>query len=38
MTALLDTYTEVAGPEVVDHLRQLAKPLQGMKSRPCQFH
>lgn len=31
MTKLLDAYAEVAGRDVVDHLRQLAKPLSGLK-------
>ncbi len=31
MSSLLDSYKEVAGPDVVDHLRQLAMPLAGMK-------
>lgn len=31
MTSLLESYAEVAGAEVVDHLRQLARPLAGMK-------
>ena len=28
---ILETYAQVAGEEVIDQLRQLAKPLQGMK-------
>jgi len=31
MTNLFDAYANVAGPEVVTHLRQLARPLAGMK-------
>jgi trehalose synthase len=31
MNSLLDSYKEVAGSDVVDHLRQLARPLAGMK-------
>jgi trehalose synthase len=31
MTGLLESYAEVAGEDVVDHLRQLAAPLKGMK-------
>lgn len=31
MTTLLDAYTDVAGKDVVDHLRQLAEPLRGMR-------
>jgi trehalose synthase len=31
MTSLLESYTQVAGQDVVEHLRQLAKPLAGMK-------
>jgi trehalose synthase len=31
MSNLLDAYTQVAGQDVVAHLRQLAKPLKGMK-------
>jgi trehalose synthase len=30
MKELLQKYAEVAGPDVVEHLRQLAKPLKGM--------
>jgi trehalose synthase len=31
MTGLLEAYAEVAGGDVVDHLRQLAAPLKGMR-------
>lgn len=31
MTNMLDAYAEAAGPEVIDHLRQLAEPMRGMK-------
>ncbi len=31
MTSLLDAYAEIIGEENVDHLRQLAAPLKGMK-------
>ncbi len=31
MTALLENYAAIVGNEVVDHLRQLAEPLKGMK-------
>jgi trehalose synthase len=31
MTSLLESYAQVAGQDVVEHLRQLAKPLAGMK-------
>jgi trehalose synthase len=31
MTGLLESYAHVAGQDVVDHLRQLVKPLAGMK-------
>jgi len=31
MSTLLDTYAQVVGEDVVDHLRQLAEPLHGMK-------
>jgi trehalose synthase len=31
MTNLLDAYAGVAGQDVINHLRQLARPLQGMK-------
>ena len=31
MTALLENYTAIVGNEVVNHLRQLAEPLKGMK-------
>jgi trehalose synthase len=31
MTSLLESYAQVAGQDVVDHLQQLAKPLAGMK-------
>lgn len=31
MTSLLEQYAEAAGPSVVDHLRQLAAPLEGMR-------
>lgn len=31
MTSLLESYAQVAGQDVVDHLLQLAKPLAGMK-------
>jgi trehalose synthase len=31
MTNLLDSYAVIVGNEVVDHLRQLAEPLKGMK-------
>ncbi|MGD2062387.1 MAG: glycosyltransferase [Nitrospirota bacterium] len=31
MMGLLDAYGEVAGQEVIDHLRQLAEPLQGAR-------
>lgn len=31
MTNLLDAYADVAGQDVVTHLRQLAKPLSGLK-------
>lgn len=31
MPSLLDAYAEVAGADVIDHLRQLAAPLQGMR-------
>ncbi|RJX34508.1 MAG: glycosyltransferase [Desulfurivibrio sp.] len=31
MTNLLDTYADVAGQDVINHLRQLARPLRGMK-------
>lgn len=31
MTNLIDSYAQAAGQEVIDHLRQLAKPLAGMK-------
>jgi trehalose synthase len=31
MTSLLESYNQIAGQEVVDHLRQLARPLAGMK-------
>jgi len=32
MTSLLESYAQVAGQDVVEHLRQLAKPLAGMKT------
>jgi len=32
MTSLLESYAQVAGHDVVEHLRQLAKPLAGMKT------
>jgi len=32
MTSLLESYARVAGQDVVEHLRQLAKPLAGMKA------
>jgi trehalose synthase len=32
MTSLLESYARVAGQDVVEHLRQLAKPLAGMKT------
>lgn len=31
MGNLLDSYAEAAGPDVIDHLRQLAAPMRGMK-------
>ncbi|MBN1497906.1 MAG: glycosyltransferase [Spirochaetes bacterium] len=31
MTALLDQYAAIVGNDVIDHLRQLAAPLRGMK-------
>lgn len=31
MTALLDAYAEAAGADVIDHLRQLAAPMHGMR-------
>lgn len=31
MNGLLDAYAEAAGPDVIDHLRQLAEPMRGMK-------
>lgn len=31
MSDLLDAYAEAAGPDVIDHLRQLAEPMRGMK-------
>ncbi len=31
MSSLLESYAAIAGPDVVDHLRQLAKSLQGAK-------
>lgn len=31
MTGLLDAYAAAAGPDVIDHLRQLARPMRGMK-------
>lgn len=31
MTSLLETYAAITGDDVIDHLRQLAKPLAGMK-------
>ena len=31
MTTLLDSYTEIVGTAVIDHLRQLAQPLKGMR-------
>lgn len=30
MTRMLTTYTDIVGENVIDHLRQLAKPLEGM--------
>lgn len=31
MGKLLESYTEIVGSDVIDHLRQLAEPLQGLK-------
>jgi trehalose synthase len=31
MTTLLESYAEIVGEDVIDHLKQLAKPLTGMK-------
>ncbi len=31
MTAVLDAYAEIVGEAVIDHLRQLAAPLRGMR-------
>lgn len=31
MTAMLDEYAAIVGSEVIDHLRQLAEPLKGMR-------
>jgi trehalose synthase len=31
MSALLDSYARVAGEDVIDHLRQLSAPLQGLR-------
>jgi trehalose synthase len=31
MESLLEQYSNVVGNEVIDHLRQLAYPLRGMK-------
>ncbi len=31
MTNLLETYADIAGQDVINHLRQLAEPLHGMK-------
>ena len=31
MTAMLDEYAAIVGNEVIDHLRQLAEPLKGMR-------
>ncbi len=31
MATMLEAYAEMAGPDVIEHLRQLAKPLEGMK-------
>jgi trehalose synthase len=31
MVNLLEDYSAVVGPEMIDHLKQLAEPLKGMK-------
>ena len=31
MTGLLDAYAGIVGQDMINHLRQLARPLQGMK-------
>ncbi|HDO29875.1 MAG TPA: glycosyl transferase family 1, partial [Desulfobacteraceae bacterium] len=31
MTNLLESYADIAGQDVINHLRQLSEPLRGMK-------
>ena len=38
MANLLESYAEIVGNVVTDHLQQLARPAQGDESYPCQLN